>query len=304
MKDFESFWLFKFKFFVAFKNFCNCNFKILIFSPPVGEPPIFVSSINHKDTSVYLGTNENGDRVYRIKYEPYVEIDYMALPLAAFQPDADTAYDNTTIKPETSQPINPPETSTEVSQPTNEPQSSTVETEPDDNAEPSESTTEDEKTNWEVTNSTDPVISSSDEVVETVAEEKTGEDEVTESNIEGECLVSQTEDVQEVDVDQAEDEAEAVAVVEMATTEEAPAAVVPEEAAVEVTQSVEVSTAEENEVEPEAEAKPQPELEPEPEPETTVPITTDQIQEPDPEPQPEPPFEPMELDKEIFVSEN
>lgn len=161
---------------------------------PQSEPPIYVSPVNHKEnTSIYLGTNEHGDQVYRIKYEPYVEIDYMSLPETAFPQE--TVYENQEIKQETSQtPAQPDEPKPEQSEPETTKEFTKTE---------SQNTTE-EKENWEVSNSTETAISSSDEVtpteiipekLEEPKDEGTTENQVTESNLESDPVVSQTEEV-------------------------------------------------------------------------------------------------------------
>lgn len=53
--------------------------------------PIYLSQVstaNKEAASVYLGTNEHGDQVYKIRYEPFPDIDYMSLPESTFLPPA------------------------------------------------------------------------------------------------------------------------------------------------------------------------------------------------------------------------
>lgn len=132
---------------------------------PETEPPIYISTVNHKDnTSIYLGTNENGDQVYRIKCEPYVEIDYMSLPETTFPPE--TVYANSEIKPETTtgQPDEiKPEVPTETPEISSE--KSSVVSPP---SEPKPESSTDEKQSWEVSNSSETIISSSDNQKSTI----------------------------------------------------------------------------------------------------------------------------------------
>lgn len=132
------------------------------------EQPIYVSPLTTKDTSIYIGTNENGDQLYRIKYEPYVEIDYMAIPETAFPSEPETVYEGE-VKPDS------------------ESQTETVQ-------ESVSESTESEKPNWEVTNSSETIITSSDEISTATETVKTvTEEQVTESNIESDTTVPETE---------------------------------------------------------------------------------------------------------------